>query len=224
MRPRVIVHNEISVDGRMDVYAGDMGLYYEIAGRLGADASLVGSETIVAGMEQFADDLESDSVPDPTGPLLAVVDGRGRIDRWAVLKRQPYWSRIVVLCSEATPRAYTDMLSSLGIERVTNGTDRVDLAASLDELGSRFGVTVLRVDSGGLLTGALLRQDLVDEVSVLVDPCVVGGESPASMFRAADIASIDDVTRLVLRTVEKQSGDVLWLRYDVKSRPKRMER
>ncbi len=215
MRPRVIVHNEVSLDGRMDVYAGDMGLYYETAAKLGADASLVGSQTIISGMEQFGDDLETETISDPDGPLLAVVDSRGRIDQWEVLKRQPYWGRIVVLCSEATPHGYTDMLASLDIDHMVHGARHADLEASLEELGTRFGVQVLRIDSGGTLTGVLLREGLVDEVSLLIDPCVVGGESPASVFRAPDVAGADEVTRLALRHFEKLPGDVVWLRYDV---------
>ena len=137
MRPRVIVHNEISVDGRMDFYAGDMGLYYEIAGRLGADASLAGSETIIKGMAQFGDDIseepEQASPPAADRPLFAVVDSRGRIDQWPLIQKQPYWGRIVVLCSEATPRAYLDGLRGLGIDYIVHGPDRVDLAPSLEE-------------------------------------------------------------------------------------------
>ncbi len=45
----------------------------------------------------------------------------------------------------------------------------------------------VRVDSGGKLNGELLRLGLVDEISLLVHPYLVGGQSPASMFRAADL-------------------------------------
>jgi 2,5-diamino-6-(ribosylamino)-4(3H)-pyrimidinone 5'-phosphate reductase len=219
VRPRVVVHNEISVDGRMDLYAGDMGLYYEIAARLGADASLVGSQTLITGMSQFGEDLvdeSSESRPAKTeGPLLAVVDSRGRVKQWPLLKCQPFWGRIVVLCSSVTPQSYTNTLERLGIEYLVHGGDHVDLAAALEELARRFGVETLRVDSGGTLTGVLLRSNLVDEVSILIDPCVVGGESPASMFRAGDLATPEGLTKLKLREFERLRDDVVWLRYDV---------
>ena len=64
----------------------------------------------------------------------------------------------------------------------------------------------LRVDSGGHLSGVLLRSGLVDEVSVLVDPCVVGGESPASIFRAADLESADGITPLKLAQLRETAG------------------
>jgi hypothetical protein len=33
-RPRVIIHNLISLDGRLDGFPADAGLYYEMASRL----------------------------------------------------------------------------------------------------------------------------------------------------------------------------------------------
>ena len=42
MLPWVILHNGISVDGRMDWFIGDIGLYYELAERWKADAMLSG--------------------------------------------------------------------------------------------------------------------------------------------------------------------------------------
>ena len=40
----MILHNAISLDGRLDGFNLDVGLYYEIAGRLGADAILYGTD------------------------------------------------------------------------------------------------------------------------------------------------------------------------------------
>jgi 2,5-diamino-6-(ribosylamino)-4(3H)-pyrimidinone 5'-phosphate reductase len=199
----------------MDIYTGDIGVYYEIARRLGADASLTGSNTIIMGLEQFASETEIASSPNPDAPLLAVIDSSGKIDKWDMIKRQPYWGKIVVLCSESTPASYIDTLSSENIAYTVHGKERVDLSFSLDELGEKFGVSILRIDSGGTLNGVLLRAGLVDELSVLIDPCIIGGETPATMFKAPDLSGPDDVTNLSLRSMEKLKGDVLWLRYDV---------
>jgi len=221
LKPHVVVHNEVSADGRMDWYAGDLGLYYSIAGRLGADATLCGSHTILSGLDRFASD-ESMAGADETELYgkpgkLVVIDSRGRIgmDDWQLLTLQPYWNEIVALCSEITPRWYLAGLDEVGIEYILCGSDNVDLAAALAELGEHQGVRVIRVDSGGTLTGQLLRAGLIDEVSILIDPCIVGGESPAAVFKAKDLTSESGITRLRLRHVEKLPHDVLWLRYDV---------
>jgi 2,5-diamino-6-(ribosylamino)-4(3H)-pyrimidinone 5'-phosphate reductase len=75
------------------------------------------------------------------------------------------------------------------------------------------GVQTVRVDSGGLLNGVLLRAGLVDEVNVLVAPCLVGGTTPRSMFSAPDLDTLEGVIPLRLTHVEQMRGDVVWLRY-----------
>ena len=52
MIPRVIIHNAVSVDGRIDNFDVDMGLYYELAKTWKEDATLVGSITILKAEEQ----------------------------------------------------------------------------------------------------------------------------------------------------------------------------
>jgi 2,5-diamino-6-(ribosylamino)-4(3H)-pyrimidinone 5'-phosphate reductase len=82
-------------------------------------------------------------------------------------------------------------------------------------MNARYGVKSVRVDSGGVLNGVLLRAGLVDEVSVLVQPCLVGGTTTRSLFVAPDLAATEGVVRLKLAHVEPVRDDALWLRYKV---------
>ena len=47
MLPRVIQFNEVSLDGRLDWFTSDMGLYYGLAARWQPDAMLSGSNTML---------------------------------------------------------------------------------------------------------------------------------------------------------------------------------
>jgi 2,5-diamino-6-(ribosylamino)-4(3H)-pyrimidinone 5'-phosphate reductase len=122
----------------------------------------------------------------------------------------------VSLCSATTPPDHLSWLAGQGIERLVTGADRVDLVAALGELGARFGVKTVRVDSGGKLNGELLRLGLVDEISLLVHPYLVGGKTPASMFRAADLTHEIGVLELELLQSRKVKAGIVWLRYAVK--------
>jgi 2,5-diamino-6-(ribosylamino)-4(3H)-pyrimidinone 5'-phosphate reductase len=221
MLPRVIIHNGISLDGRMDAGDGgaeDMGLYYELAAQFNADAMLSGSETMVTAYQGLSD---TEAVEPPAEmhplhvPLLVIVDSRGRIRCWNRLRSEPYWRNALALCSHSTPASYLDELREKRVEFVVAGDERVDLRAALEELAARYGVKVVRVDSGGILNGVLLRAGLVAEVSVLVGPYLVGGSSPRSLFVAPDLTSPEGVIPLRLTHVERMRGDVIWLRYEV---------
>jgi 2,5-diamino-6-(ribosylamino)-4(3H)-pyrimidinone 5'-phosphate reductase len=222
MLPRVILHNGVSLDGRMDWGMGDIGLYYELAARWEADAMLSGSNTMLAAYHEEEvpeEDGEAYEPPeraaDDPRPLLVVVDSRGRFLYWQQIRREPYWRDAVALCSHSTPQTYLDYLQKSHIEYILAGDDRVDLRGALEELSARYQVQIVRVDSGGILNGVLLRAGLVDEVSVLVDPCLVGGTTPRSIFVAPDLTSAEGVIPLRLIHVENVKGDTVWLRYEV---------
>jgi 2,5-diamino-6-(ribosylamino)-4(3H)-pyrimidinone 5'-phosphate reductase len=221
-KPKVIIFNGLSLDGRMDFGSGaiDMGLYYELASRWNADAMLSGSETMLTA-EAHATEIEPDTYtpPDEFHPLavprLVVVDSRGRIRNWNILRSQPFWREVTVFCSLATPQDYLEYLNRRGVPFIVAGRDKVDLRTALEELNTRFGVQSVRVDSGGLLNGALLRAGLVDEVSLLIDPCLVGGTSLRTWFVAPDLTSPEDITRLHLIHCEQIQENIVWLKYEV---------
>jgi 2,5-diamino-6-(ribosylamino)-4(3H)-pyrimidinone 5'-phosphate reductase len=184
-----------------------------------ADAILSGSETILAREEPIPDetpeDLAHEIDPKDDRPLFVVLDSRGRIKIWHWLRRQPYWKDVVVLVSNSTPEKYKKYLEGLGVSYITTGEDRVSIRDALEELNCRFGVEKVRIDSGGTLNGVLLRQGLVDEISVLIHPCLVGGFSPNSLFKAPDVLSRDKVIPIRLKGVESMKGDLVWINYEV---------
>ena len=223
MLPRVILYNSVTVDGRMDWFAGegDMGLYYELAARWNADAMLSGSHTMLTAYSQQDTPEEEDSNLEAKElhplhvPLLVIVDSRGQVRNWRQIQQEPYWRRAISLCSHSTPLSHLAYLQKRQVECIVAGDDRVDLQRALGELNLRYGVKVVRVDGGGALNGALLRAGLVDEVSVLVTPCLTGGTTPRSIFVAPDLTSSESVIPLRLIHLERLRGDVVWLRYEV---------
>ncbi len=222
MLPRVILYNGVGLDGRTDWYTGDVGLYYELAAHWDADAMLSGSETMLAAFAAEGSPENDEAPPDPpqivpddARPLLVVVDSRGRFRHWNWIRKQPYWRDGVALCSGSTPQAYLEYLKNSHVDYILTGDDHVDLCRALEELNARYGVEVVRVDSGGVLNGALLRAGLVNEVSLLINPYLVGGTTPRSIFVASDLDSEEGVIPLKLTHVETVRENHLWLRYEV---------
>lgn len=226
MLPHVIVHNEMSLDARLDGLDVDMGRFYTLAGTWHEDCTLVGSETLLAGMPELGDvehavALERGDTTghqgggaSPDAPLLAAVDSRGRLPGLGQLRDQPYWRDVIALCSEATPADHLHRLDAAGVSSIVTGTERVDLRGALEALAEHYGVGVVRVDAGGSLVGALLRQGLVHEVSVVIEPRLVGGETHRWLVRAPDAAP-EEVVAMTLREIERFDDGAVWLRYDV---------
>ena len=234
MLPRVILHNAVCLDGRIDGFPIDLLQYYGLIATWKEDATLAGSDTFLKAASEAPPEDESAFLPPKIDPddsraLLAIPDSSGRIRTWHYLRSLPYWRDVVALCSESTPQEYLHYLKERHIDYIIAGQDHVDLRVALEELNSRFGVKVVRVDAGGILNGQLLRQGLVAEVSLLIYPSLVGGERQSSIFRAPDLPVIaaiaattnpvtgqEGVISLKLMQMERLKGDVIWLRYEVK--------
>jgi 2,5-diamino-6-(ribosylamino)-4(3H)-pyrimidinone 5'-phosphate reductase len=211
MLPKVILHIGCSLDGRIDWLKPDNFIYYRLIQGWNVDAMISGSRTILAA-EMFDD-------PDITklsNQYLVVVDSKGRINNWEIIKRQAYWNDTpIVLCSDATPKAYLNRLNDQKIHSLIHGIDHVDLAPALEDLHELFGIQVLRVDSGGILAGVLLRENLVDEVSILYSPQLTGGQSPKSIFVAPDLTSFSGVIDLQLLEHQVIDDNYVHLRYKI---------
>ncbi len=144
-----------------------------------------------------------------------IADSGGRITRFDWLRAQPYWRDVIVLVADTTPPGHLDLLRRHEVEYLAVGERRVDLAAALSQLPDRYGITRVRVDSGGTLSGALLRAGLVDELSLLMSPYAVGGRSARGLFVCDDLPDGAEVTALKLISIDRpqSSGETVWLRY-----------
>jgi 2,5-diamino-6-(ribosylamino)-4(3H)-pyrimidinone 5'-phosphate reductase len=221
-RPHVTIHSLASLDGRLDGFPPDQGLYYELAAAIPHQAVLSGSGTMLAAAVAEGIDLDADgpegapaATPVATDlPWLVVVDSRGQLTRLAWLRSAPFWRDVLILCSDTTPPAHLDRLTRAGVTYEVVGADRVDLASALTVLAERYGVEHVRVDAGPALNAALLDAGLVDEVSVVVAPWLVGSAGARPLHLALQLP---EAAGLRLTAVETLRDDHVWLRYEVRS-------
>jgi 2,5-diamino-6-(ribosylamino)-4(3H)-pyrimidinone 5'-phosphate reductase len=198
----VVAHVAVGLDGATTGFEPRAGLFYDLASTWSEDVTLVGADTILAQEAALTAALRPGPAPD--GPLLAVVDGRSRVREWDALRDVGHWSDVVALRCAATPLTQIERPA----RQLVRGVDRVDLAAVLDEFG-RAGARTVRVDSGGELIGALLAAGLVDEVSLLVHPVLVGSSGTRRWHGRTPL----DRTMLELVAADVIDHDLVWLRY-----------
>jgi 2,5-diamino-6-(ribosylamino)-4(3H)-pyrimidinone 5'-phosphate reductase len=222
MLPRVIMYNAVSVDGWIENIHPDLGQYYAAASRFEEDATLAGCDTLLAAVPGEDINKEGEAAleppwvkPEDQRPLLVVPDSRGRLRSWHMLLSEGIWRGGVALVSDTTQREYLDYLEKQQVDYIVTGDDRVNLREALEELRARYGVKTVRTDSGGTLNGVLLREELVDEIGIYIEPCLVGGMSPHTIFRALEPESEEDVIQLRLKSLEHLENDVALLHYEV---------
>ncbi len=223
MIPKVILHNAMSLDGRITNFPADPEVYYMLAARWNPDAILFGSETVLAACRQdpslevppeheemFTPPKNADSDP---RPLLVIADSRGRVRCWDAIRKWPYMRDLLALCSSSTPQEYLSYLADRNISTIVTGDDRIDMRSALEALHARFGVNVIRVDSGGTLNSVLLQAGLVNEVSVLIHPFLVGGQPDPTIFDPVKAGISGLQIPLMLHHSEMLEDGLIWARY-----------
>ena len=198
--PFVIAHVAVSLDGAATSFEIDVGRYYSLVSTWHEDVTLTGADTMLA-QEATLDEAPMPG-PKEGAPILAVVDSRRRVASWDKLRRCGYWSDVVALRVDDQPDSEVDEISTPGA--------RVDLRLALTQLADERAVKVVRVDSGGALLGALLSEDLVDELSLMVHPLIAGQPQAQRWCGRQELPT----RQLKLLAAERLESDLLWLRYE----------
>ena len=176
-RPFVRVKVATSLDGRTGLDNGVSQWITSEAARTDGHAWRKRASAILTGVGTvLADDprLDVRLVPGTWQPLRVVVDSTLRTPASARLLAAP-GKALLVAAREDSTRA--SALQRLGAEvLLLPGPDgRVDLASLMLELGGRE-VNELHVEGGPVLTTALLKAGLVDEVLLYIAPKLLAGQ------------------------------------------------
>jgi len=218
---RTILHTQTSLDARATGFEIDMGTYYQLAETFEPDATISGADTFLAApmpdeVPEWSFEVAK-NFPSCSRSVMAIVDSKGRVRNWSAIKKQPFWKIPVSLCSRSTPKEHLEYLEREGIETIIAGQDRVDLKKALKELQMRYGLRTVRIDSGGTLSSIMLKEGLVDEISVILSPCVVG-KTDTAHFINPPVSDLPVPRLLKLKHVEELEGGLVWLKYDVRRR------
>jgi 2,5-diamino-6-(ribosylamino)-4(3H)-pyrimidinone 5'-phosphate reductase len=220
MIPKIILHNSISIDGSLSSFEPNMELHYRIAGKYHPDIHLIGSHTITAGIELYGNDIPPEEALDfkkptrrKTLPIWVLVDSKGKLEGMLHTCRRFEMCRdVIVLVSKSTPQRYLRYLNERQYTHHCVGRDSVDLRQALILLSKDYHAKTILTDTGRILGNLLLNQGLVDEISLLIHPVIVGDKS-YNMFH--EIKKNLSVSLLRCERLEKQ---YIWLVYTVKKK------
>jgi 2,5-diamino-6-(ribosylamino)-4(3H)-pyrimidinone 5'-phosphate reductase len=150
--------------------------------------------------------LTSHVVAGGAAPVRVTLDRSGRIPRHARIFDGSARTLVGVVAS--TPPDYLDFLAARGIEAVTAGDDRIDLAAFAAALADR-GLRRVVVEGGGRLNRELLRLGLVDRIHLTLLPAALdatavnlfAGPGEPVRLRLLSCDRLDDYLFLVYQTI-----------------------
>jgi diaminohydroxyphosphoribosylaminopyrimidine deaminase/5-amino-6-(5-phosphoribosylamino)uracil reductase len=181
-------------DGRSQWVSGPESREFAHWLRAGHEAIGVGAGTVLADDPALT---PRGAVVPVRAPLRVVFDRRGRVPPTAAVVATARTTPTLVLLGAAAGRAGTEALRAAGAE-----TDMADTAAAALAALGHHGVASILVEGGGVLAGALLGEDLVDRLYLIMAPLLLG-ESGVPAFAGLAGAGLAEAARW--RAVERRA-------------------
>ncbi len=198
----------MSLDGRTAMASGESKWITGSAARADVQRLRAASSAILTGIGTVLSDNprltarleESDlEVPapgtSPASPLRVVVDSQLRIPLDAAILQQP-GKTLIFSCHHSTEKIAK--LTEMGAEVVRLQGKQPDLRVVLETLAAR-DVNEVMVEAGSILNGALLTENLVDEIVIYMAPCLMG-DGAKGLFHLPELQSMQE--KMALKIVD----------------------
>jgi 2,5-diamino-6-(ribosylamino)-4(3H)-pyrimidinone 5'-phosphate reductase len=216
-RPYIELISEMTVDGKLTLKRGlsskiIMGLmdedshYFLHRKRSEFDAIMVGSNTI-----RIDNSILTNRLAPGKSPIRVVPSGDASIPAGSnVLNKD---APTIIYTSEKADPARMEAIRKTGAEVVCCGKEHVDIDGMMESLYDR-GVARLMVEGGPTLIRQLVDRHMIDHITLIQIPYIIGGDSTPSLVGGPGLDSIDDVVQVRLTDFYKV-GNHLITEYDL---------
>ena len=211
------VISEMTVDGKLTLKRGlsskiIMGLmdehshYFLHRKRSEFDAIMVGSNTI-----KIDNSILTNRLAPGTSPIRVIPCSDGSIPLTAnVLNKD---APTLICVSEKADACRVEAIRNAGAEVAICGRDRIDIDLLMDTLYNR-GIRRLMVEGGPTLIWQLISRKMIDHITLIQIPYIIGGDSTPSLVGGPGVDSIDKVVQVNLTDFYKV-GNHLITEYDL---------
>lgn len=121
---------------------------------------------------------------DDKNKWIVVIDPQGQISFNQSVYQNPRLKdkNLIVILTENISSQYLETLKSLNISYLFTGKDEIDLRLVLEKLYDLFSIKKLLLQGGGITNTYFIKEDLIDEFSLVVSPVVSGEEKQPNIF------------------------------------------
>lgn len=200
-RPYVICHMLQSIDGKI---AGGFfrekqtlelaKIYSDISKDYNGDAIIYGTTTAqeMFSSSKTAPVLNQNPIKkidyiykNDKNKWIVVIDPQGQISFNQSVYQNPRLKdqNLIVILTENISSQYLETLKSLNISYLFTGKDEIDLRLALEKLYDLFSIKKLLLQGGGITNTYFIKEDLIDELSLVVSPVVSGEEKQPNIFK-----------------------------------------
>ena len=200
-RPYVICHMLQSIDGKI---AGGFfrekqtlelaKIYSDISKDYNGDAIIYGTTTAqeMFSSSKTAPVLNQNPIQkidyiykNDKNKWIVVIDPQGQIsfNQSVYQNTRLKYKNLIVILTENISSQYLETLKSLNISYLFTGKDEIDLRLALEKLYDLFSIKKLLLQGGEITNTYFIKEDLIDELSLVVSPILSGEEKQPNIFK-----------------------------------------
>ena len=206
MRPITTLFMLESIDGKINSGNSD---------ELDVDRDWKNIDGLREGLQQYYDiESETDLFSFNTGRVMAKIGINNRTEEphkidaltFVILDNEPHlnekgidylsrWvGRVIIMTTNPEHPVFAVQEKYNNVEVLKY--DKVSLKQMLEDLYEKYGAKRLTIQSGGNMNGRFLRDDLIDYVSIVIAPVLVGGRDTPTLIDGDAISSPSELSAI----------------------------
>ena len=147
-----------------------------------------------------------DKEPTKIGCSFVIIDSKPHLNERGTEYMAKWVKRLFLVTTNPDHPAYKLKDTYPNIEIIFY-ENKVDLADLLSKLKNEYGIERLTIQSGGTLNASWIRESLIDYVSVIIAPCLIGGSNTQGLIGGESLHNQEDL--LKIKPVKLTKCDVL---------------
>jgi 2,5-diamino-6-(ribosylamino)-4(3H)-pyrimidinone 5'-phosphate reductase len=216
-RPFVILNAAMSLDGKIATFTGDS--------RMSSPADLRRVHRLRAKVDAIMVGLGTLLVDDPKltvkfakgrQPCRIIVDSNARTPPSSYVVRTARDIPTIIAVTSRAPEKRVKKLQDNGVSVLVCGKGPFVSPKMLLARLKKLGIRRVLLEGGGTLNWSMLRNGVVDEVSVAITPRILGGVDAVSLVEGRGASLVSNGVRLKLLSNRKYGQDLV-VRYKLRN-------
>ncbi len=148
---------------------------------------------------------------------FVVVDNKPHLTAHGVEFLAHKFGKLIVVTTDSDHPVYS-LQEKYPNVAIVQYDEVIDFADLFVKLKTEYGAERMTIQSGGELNAILLRAGLIDQVLIVVAPCLVGGRNTATLVDGDPLRTTEDLTKirpLKFKNAKPLEDSYLRLEYEV---------
>ena len=95
---------------------------------------------------------------------------------------------------------------------------KIDFVNLFEQLKNKYGINSMTIQTGGTLNSILLREKLIDKISIVIAPALIGGKETSTLIDGESLQTFDELIKIkALKLIENRTlnDSYIKLKYEI---------